>query len=187
MKSKLFRDWRLLLVVDNDLQLVSHEPFGDVYHHTFPQYHQDVYYVGDRVNVKSYVAIEDRSGYLWLLETFTEPQHRGANLSPQLIQWVVKRLGKMLVDLELTPIAARMIERMIAAGTVSASIVDLQAGNVTTYNPNDPTDQAKPMYDQPVSGVNRPQLPAADANNYTWMLESRMPRRGILAAYHKRL
>jgi len=163
--------------------LVAQESFGDIYHRPYPQHQQDVYYVGDENSVFSYVIIEDRSGYTWLLEAFTEPQHRGANLSPKLIQWLVKRLGKMIVDQQLTAVAARMLEKMIAASLVSASVVDLQAGTTNTYNPNDPKDQAKPMYDRTIQGVNRPNLPPADAQRFTWMLESRLPRKGILSSY----
>jgi hypothetical protein len=167
--------------------VVAQESFGDVYHHPYPQHHQDVYYVGDQNTVFSYVALEDRSGHWWMLEAYTEPQHRGTAMSPQLIRWVVKRLQKVIVDQQLTPIAARMLERMIANGAISASVLDTQTGNYVTYNPNDPTDQAKPIYDEDVPGISRPKVPPAEATRYTWILESRLLRKGILSPYIRRL
>jgi len=166
--------------------LVAQETFGDIYHNSFPQ-QQDVYYIGDQSSVFSYVIVENRGGHLWLLEAFTEAQHRNNNLSSQLIRWVVKRLGKVIVDRQLAPIAARMFERMIAAGLVKASIVDFQTNMADTYNPDNPVDQAKPMYDRAIPGVNRPLLPLADAERYTWMLESGFPRRGILTNFQRYL
>ncbi len=162
--------------------LLSQESFGDVYQHSFPP-NQDVYYIGNQTDVFSYVIVESKSGHLWLLEAFTDPQYRGKNLSPQLIQWVVKKLGRIIIDRQLTPTSARMIERMIDIDMVSASIVDIQAGSVTSYNPDDPVDKAKSIYDVDVPGIDRPRLPQQDKLRYTWMLESAPARRGILSAY----
>lgn len=155
-----------------------------IYLADFPEYNQDVFLLIDDQEVMAYAIVENKNGDWWLLELWVAEPHRDTGLVTLLLIYIVKRAKKkVFMDKEVTGKSAGMIEHLISNGRLTGSIVDLVKNKVIDYNPDDPDHLAIPMYDKSVEGVDRPLLSKEEAKNFTWLLESKSARRGILMPY----
>ena len=163
--------------------LMSKESFGDVYVQIFPNKEQ-AFYVKDKNKIVSYlVLLPTAGGDYWAKQSWTDPKYRRKDISSGLIKYAASKRGRLIMDLNMTADSILQIEKMIADKKIRGSVFDMTTGQATTYNPDDPNDQAIPMYDKPIQGINRPVLAPADSQNFTWVLENVQPRCGILTQY----
>lgn len=133
---------------------------------------QTMYFLGHEP--KAHLVTQDNDSYLWCLELRSyEP---GKGYGGKLMTWVVKNKHKLFIDRDLTVSSANMIEKLISSGKVNASVVDIEQGTIKAYDGSN-----IPMYTQPING--RPTLDDKDAMRWTWLLETRQRRSGLLQEY----
>lgn len=161
--------------------LTSATPFGEIESEViYRQDHGDtsVFCVGDPRAPKAISKMVKSGAYWWSLELKAFEAARG--WGSKLFVFLVKRLGRVFNDPSLTPASVAMLEKLIASKALKASVVDIAQAQATTYNPDDPKDVARPMYDRPLAGVNRALLSPDEARNIVWMVEGSRPRAGVL-------
>lgn len=152
----------------------------DILRYDVPNENQIMLFAVDKQKqTKAYLVVEEKSGYIWAeeLKSFESGKKYGTNL----LSFAVKYFQKLMIDRELSVQSATMIEKLIKNKIHRASIVDVNQGTITTYNPD--KDYNIPMYDSPVPGIDRPLLKTDEAYRFTWMLENLSPRTGVLNQY----
>lgn len=132
----------------------------------------------------SYVKfITTATGWRYMVEFQTNPTERGKGWGAKLLIYMTKN-GKIIIDRSISVATASLIEKLISSGAVTGYIANLSNGEMEEYNPHDPKDRVKPMYDTTIFGIDRPVASRQIAHDKTWVLEKwHKPRAANLQKY----
>jgi hypothetical protein len=174
----------LLKQLSKDATLIGNNGSFDIYQNIFGN--QEVYFTGQPLPI-GYLVVRNGNDRWWAMSLWVDPRNRNQKIGQGLMVYVVKQVkGHLIMDLEMTEASIRMTEKLIATGAVNASVVDYQDQTAIAYDPSNLNDQNRPMYNDTITGVNRPALRYAEKDRYTWVLETRERRGGILQENYRK-
>lgn len=157
--------------------LIQSTNLGDLMVAKFPEFNQEVYLIKIEDKIISYIALEKKEDFWWFMEMWTSEEHRNKGLAKYLLLYAKNEKTQLIADLQMSEDAISMIEKIVKSKEINASILDTKEGIILAY------DENHPLYDSKIKNVDRPILTREEKDRYTWVLETRKPRGGILAEY----